>query len=75
MSIFCFLFSLFEVCLSFQFLIRGICIYFPIPTGIKIGRFISLKIGDILLKKILLKLNFLDEEQMYVNFLFYIIII
>ena len=38
---------------------------------VKNGRFISLKIGNILLKKFLLKLNFLDEEQLYANFQLY----
>ena len=40
---------------------------FPIVTGIKNGRFSRLKVSDILLNDVPLKLNFQDEGQLHAN--------
>ena len=52
---------------TFQFLSRGIRIYFPILTGVKNGRITSWKIGEILLKILILILTFQGDDQFYAN--------
>ena len=69
----CYIFSISLTCLLFKFLSRVICLHIPILTGVRKGHNSGRKISHILLKNVLLKLNFQGKGRLYANCFFHIL--
>ena len=67
--------TIYVKCFLFQFLGRGIRIHIPILTPVRNGRISSWWNFHILLKKLLVKLNFQNEGDLYANSLIFVLFI